>query len=109
MSPCGPESGVFSGNSLNAPVLGSSRPSLFAICPVYQSAPSGATAGSCGLDFGVGTSYSRMETLKSPAGQNAQQISTAATAANFLAIGTRLRRGLAPNIKATAAIHWRQR
>jgi hypothetical protein len=47
-SPCGPELGVFSGNSLNVPVLGSSRPSLFAIWPVHQSAPSRATAGSCG-------------------------------------------------------------
>jgi hypothetical protein len=31
-------------------------------CPVYHSAPSGATAGSCGREFGVGTSCSRMTT-----------------------------------------------
>src|SRR5437870_5449671 len=61
--PCGPEPGVFSGYSLNSPLFGSSRPSLFASCPVYQSEPSGATAGSCGRDFGVGTSNSLIVTL----------------------------------------------
>src|SRR5215469_8667456 len=60
--PCGPELGVVSGNSLNFPVAGSSLPSLFAACPVYQSDPSGATAGSWGRDLGVGTSNSLIET-----------------------------------------------
>ncbi len=45
------------------PVTGSKRPSLFAIWPVYQSEPSGATAGSCGRDLGVGTSNSLMDTF----------------------------------------------
>src|ERR1700680_342537 len=67
-SPCGPELGVFKEYSLNSPVFGSRRPSLFAACPVYQSEPSGATAGSCGLDFGVGTSYSWMRTFSVPTG-----------------------------------------
>src|SRR5215471_21458217 len=62
-SPCGPDSGVFSGYSLNSPVFGSRRPSLLAICPVYQREPSGARAGSCGRELGVGTSHSLMETL----------------------------------------------
>jgi hypothetical protein len=44
--------------ALGPPVFGSSRPSLFAACPVYQSEPSGASAGPCGRDLGVGTSYS---------------------------------------------------
>src|SRR5919204_4941707 len=65
--PCGPESAVFSGYSFTAPVLGSTRPSLLASWPVYQSAPSGATAGSCGREFGVGTSYSWNCTLTFPA------------------------------------------
>ena len=65
-SPCGPELGVFKGYSLNSPVFGSSRPNLFAPCPVYQSEPSGATAGSCGRDFGVGTSYSWICTSSVP-------------------------------------------
>src|SRR5882724_7182923 len=65
-SPCGPELGVFKGYSLNSPVFGSSRPSLFAPCPVYQSEPSGASAGSCGRDFGVGTSYSLICTFSIP-------------------------------------------
>src|SRR5215469_5992578 len=60
--PCGPEAGVFRGNSLNFRVTGSSLPSLFAACAVYQSAPSGATAGSCGRDLGVGRSNSLMIT-----------------------------------------------
>src|SRR5215831_3279002 len=62
-SPCGPESGVFNGYSLNWPVFGSRRPNLLAVCPVYQSEPSGASAGSCGRDLGVGTSHSLMVTL----------------------------------------------
>src|ERR1700689_346270 len=65
-SPCGPELGVFKGYSLNSPVVGSSRPSLFAAWPVYQSDPSGASAGSCGRDFGVGTSYSWICTFSTP-------------------------------------------
>src|SRR5207244_3916742 len=48
-------------NSVIFPVSGSKRPSLFAIWPVYQSEPSGATAGSCGRDLGVGTSNSLMD------------------------------------------------
>src|SRR5439155_13974386 len=60
--PCGPESGVFNEYSLISPDFGSKRPSLFANCPVYHSAPSEATAGSCGREFGVGTSYSRITT-----------------------------------------------
>src|SRR6266700_1332010 len=64
--PCGPELGVFSGNSLNSPVLGSSRPSLFTPWPVYQSEPSGASAGSCGRDRAVGTSYSLICTFRVP-------------------------------------------
>src|SRR5579863_6288353 len=66
-SPCAPELGVFKGYSLNSPVFGSSRPNLFAPCPVYQSEPSGASAGSCGRDFGVGTSYSWIGTFRFPA------------------------------------------
>src|ERR1022692_283252 len=65
-SPCGPELGVFKEYSLNSPVFGSSRPSLFAPCPVYQSEPSGASAGSGGRDFGVGTSYSWIWTFSIP-------------------------------------------
>src|SRR5437868_13303452 len=61
--PCGPESGVLSGYSLKCPVVGSSRPNLLAACPVYQSDPSGATAGSCGRELGVGTSNSLIDTF----------------------------------------------
>jgi hypothetical protein len=39
-------------------VTGSRRPNLFDSCPVYQSAPSGASAGSRGWELGVGTSRS---------------------------------------------------
>src|SRR5579862_6159506 len=63
-NPCGPELGVFSVNSLNTPVFGSSRPSLLAPCPVYQSEPSGPRAGSCGRDLAVGTSYSFIFTAR---------------------------------------------
>src|SRR6266498_4723471 len=74
--PCGPEPSVFSGYSLISPVFGSSLPSLFANWPVYHSAPSAATAGSCGREFGVGTSYSRMVTLRSLViGRDAQKMS----------------------------------
>src|SRR5271169_955996 len=66
ISPCGPELGVFKEYSLNSPVFGSSRPSLFAPCPVYHREPSGAIAGSCGRDFGVGTSYSWICTFSIP-------------------------------------------
>src|SRR6266498_5305165 len=64
-SPCGPEPGVFNGYSFMSPVFGSSRPSLFASCPVYHKELSGATAGSCGREFGVGTSNSRIVTFTS--------------------------------------------
>src|SRR5205085_3041001 len=47
-SPCGPELGVGSGNSLNCCVAGSKRPMVLARCAVYQIDPSGATAGSWG-------------------------------------------------------------
>src|SRR6266550_7041384 len=56
--PCGPDAGVFSLNSLNCCVLGSNRPSTFAFMPVYQIDPSDAASGSCGREFGVGTSHS---------------------------------------------------
>src|SRR5438309_12082093 len=69
-SPCGPELGVFKGYSLNSPVFGSSRPSLFAPWPVYQSEPSGASAGSCGRDRAVGTSYSLICTFRVPTAAN---------------------------------------
>src|SRR5579864_8917700 len=62
--PCGPDPAVFNGYSLKAPVLGSRRPSLLAPWPVYHSEPSGASAGSCGRDFGVGTSYSLICTFR---------------------------------------------
>src|SRR5579864_4382867 len=81
--PWGPEPGVFSGYSLKAPVEGSRRPSLLAPCPVYQSAPSGARAGSCGRDFGVGTSYSLIVTLSVP---TAAKAATAAMKRNRKAL-----------------------
>src|SRR5947208_7698762 len=61
--PCGPDPAVLSGNSLNFCVAGSSLPNLLAACPVYQSDPSGATAGSCGRELGVGTSNSLIDTF----------------------------------------------
>src|SRR5580700_12143928 len=64
--PCGPDMGVFNGYSLNSFVLGSNRPSTLAICPVYQTEPSGATSGSCGRDPGVGTCHSLIETSTLP-------------------------------------------
>src|SRR5579864_5717992 len=72
--PCGPEPGVFNGYSLNWPVLGSRRPSLLAPCPVYQSEPSGANAGSCGRDLGVGTSYSLIDTVSVPPAAKARRV-----------------------------------
>src|SRR5579864_8316206 len=69
--PCGPVLGVFRGYSLNSPVFGSSLPSLLAAWPVYQSEPSGASAGSCGRDLGVGTSYSLIVTLSVPTAASA--------------------------------------
>lgn len=81
--PCGPEPGVFSGYSLNSPVLGSSRPSLFAPCPVYQRAPSGASAGSCGRDFGVGTSYSVIFTVSVPTAANAATVAVSVNTHNL--------------------------
>ena len=65
-SPCGPESSTLSGYSLNAPLFGSSCPSLLAICSVNHSAPSGPTAGSCGCAPLVGTSHSWIVTFNSP-------------------------------------------
>src|SRR5437762_8744876 len=65
-SPCGPELSTFRGNSLNAPVDGSTRPILFCICSVNQSAPSIPTAGSCGWAPLVGTSHSLMVIFSSP-------------------------------------------
>jgi len=41
-----------------------SLPGLLAPCLVYESAPCGASAGSCGLDFAVGTSYSLVRTMQ---------------------------------------------
>src|SRR5882724_6819448 len=64
--PCGPESSIFSAYSWNAPVLGSTRPSLFCNCSVNHSAPSAPTAGSCGCAPFVGSSHSRIVTLSSP-------------------------------------------
>src|SRR6516225_4827118 len=81
--PCGPEPGAFSGYSLNCPVWGSSRPSLFAPCAVYQSEPSGATAGSCGRDFGVGSSYSLIGTLRVPTAANAAIVATSVKMLNL--------------------------
>src|SRR5882724_10064337 len=69
-NPCAPEPGVLSGYSLILPVFGSNRPSLFDFCPVYQSDPSGATAGSWGRESGVGSSYSLMTTFASEANKD---------------------------------------
>src|SRR5690242_9299984 len=65
-SPCGPELSTFNGNSLNAPVDGSTRPILFCICSVNHNAPSIPTAGSWGCAPFVGTSHSLMLTCSSP-------------------------------------------
>src|SRR5271167_3190935 len=65
-SPYGPDDGVFKGYSLNCCVLGSNRPSTFAICPVYHTEPSGANAGSWGRDPAVGTCHSLIETSTLP-------------------------------------------
>src|SRR5258708_38518933 len=65
-NPCGPESSIFNGYSLKAPLAGSSRPSLFCNCSVNHSDPSGATAGSCGCAPFVGTSHSLILTFSSP-------------------------------------------
>src|SRR5205807_261273 len=43
--------------------MGSRRPSVLDLWPVYQSEPSVATAGSCGWELGVGTSHSLRVTL----------------------------------------------
>src|SRR2546430_17470912 len=88
-NPWGPEPGVLSGNSLNFPVAGSSRPSLFAICPVYQSEPSGATAGSWGRESGVGTSNSLIVTL-GDAAIRAVLIATQINGPASRALGTRM-------------------
>jgi hypothetical protein len=44
------------------PVAGSSLPNRLLSWPVHHSEPSGATAGSCGPEFGVGTFHSRIVT-----------------------------------------------
>src|ERR1700680_4243556 len=64
-NPCGPESSIFSAYSLNVPLAGSNRPSLFCNCSVNHKDPSGATAGSCGCAPLVGTSHSLIVTLSS--------------------------------------------
>src|SRR5438445_643430 len=46
------------------PVAGSSRPNRLLCWPVHQSEPSGATAGSCGPEFAVGTLHSRIVTSR---------------------------------------------
>src|SRR5262249_46961208 len=81
-NPCAPESGVLSGNSLMVPVFGSRRPSLFAICPVYQREPSGASAGSCGREFAVGRSNSLIDTFAGLAA-NVTVTATAISAINL--------------------------
>ncbi len=76
--------------SLNAPVSGSSRPSVFAICPVYQSEPSAAASGSYGCEPFVGTGHSIKDTLtcasaagsRSPARIGTPSNSSAAIAAD---------------------------
>src|SRR5215468_3732959 len=82
-NPCAPESGVLSGNSLMVPVFGSRRPSLFAICPVYQREPSGASAGSCGREFAVGRSNSLIDTF---AGLVAAKVSVTATTISVISL-----------------------
>src|SRR5262249_27716229 len=57
-SPCGPEFGVGSPNSLNCCVAGSKRPMVLARCAVYQMDQSGATAGSCGYAGLLGVIHS---------------------------------------------------
>src|SRR5207302_4000267 len=46
------------------PVAGSSRPNRLLCWPVHHSEPSGATAGSCGPEFAVGTLHSRIATSR---------------------------------------------
>src|SRR5690348_16183982 len=69
-TPYGSQREVFvaglSGYDLNTPVAGSNRPSVLSACPVYQTDPSGATAGSCGRDPGVGSAHSVMTASTSP-------------------------------------------
>src|SRR5690242_19307964 len=50
------------------PVAGSSLPNRLLCWPVHQSEPSGATAGSCGPELGVGTLHSRIVTSGALAG-----------------------------------------
>src|SRR5438132_13719846 len=64
--PCGPDPSIGNGYSLICPVVVSTRPSLLANCPVYQSAPSGVASGSCGREPLVGTAHSLKLTLELP-------------------------------------------
>src|SRR5207248_149760 len=57
-SPCGPDFAVGRSNSLNCLVAGSKRPMVLACCAVYQTEPSGATAGSCGYAGLLGVIHS---------------------------------------------------
>jgi len=98
--PWGPESRVFSGYSLNSPVFGSSRPSLFAPWPVYQSEPSGASAGSCGRDRGVGTSYSLISTFRVPTVANPASVATNTN-------GYSLRRGIGASLRENCSPSFR--
>src|SRR5574341_2059910 len=68
VSPCGPDSGTLRGYSRIFPVFGSSRPMALDCIAVYQSAPSGETAGSWGKEPGVGRSHSWIRTVAAPAG-----------------------------------------
>src|SRR5215471_13315828 len=69
MTPCGPEFGVGSANSLNCSVDGSKRPTTLARWPVYQIDPSGATAGSCGYGGLLGVIHSWILTSTVSAGE----------------------------------------
>src|SRR5215470_13846751 len=104
-SPWGPELGVFSGYSLKVPVLGSSRPNLFAPCPVYQSAPSGASAGSCGRDFAVGTSYSLIDTFKVATAAFAAIAATSANHPTRIDIGNSLSENCSPEFPHCQSRH----
>src|SRR5207253_5958159 len=96
-----PESGVLSRYSRILPVGGSTRPSVFDIWPVYQSAPSGATAGSCGWELEVGTSHSLMMSLASEAPPEAPWAIAACLASKRAARGFPAR--ISPSIRTTAA------
>src|SRR3989338_3167328 len=99
--PSGPNVGVCGSravcvlNSRKRPVCGSSRPILpaefsvnqmlpllSATRPVYQPRPAGSTAGSCGSDPGVGTTYSVMRPVRAPEAAKAR-LSARATIGNL--------------------------